>query len=72
MNTDTKQHIQPYAFYLLPKSRVMITVPGTPAKIVLHKTQIVNKLQGMDGCIRDLSAHERIMLETALKVIEEK
>lgn len=42
------------------------------AKLILHKFEIQRKLSGEDHPMRDLSAHETIMLETAWKMLEGK
>jgi hypothetical protein len=71
MTTDTVQHQLPYKFFKLIKDRVMIVHPEG-AKIILEKWQIINRLEmGKSGEFRELSSHEVLMLETALKTINE-
>jgi hypothetical protein len=71
MIPDTKPVILPYQFFVYPGDRVQIVHPAG-AKWMLHKTQIKSKLDGEDHPMRPLSSHERIMLETAWKKLEQK
>lgn len=70
MVPDTQKHIQPYQYFVLPGQRIQIVHPAG-AKLILHKFQIEKKLSGEDAPMRVLSAHEIIMLEVALKKLEE-
>lgn len=65
---DTNAHIQPYTYQLLSdKQRVKITNRLTNLSITKYKSQIVWELSGQGRPYRNLSTHERIMLENALK-----
>lgn len=66
----TKRRILPYQYDVLPGRRVRIVHPAG-AVLVYSESQIQNKLEGKDITLRDLSAHERIMLEEADKVLKE-
>ena len=71
MSPDTVQHVLPYEFHKLPRDRAMIIHPQG-AKLILHKSQILLALEtGKSGEYRELSAHEVLMLEAALKVLDE-
>lgn len=66
----TKRHILPYKYDVLPGRRVRIVHPAG-AVLIYSEAQVKNKLEGKDISIRDLSTHERIMLEEAWKVLKE-
>lgn len=71
MDDSTKKHIQPYKYHVLAGERIAIVNPSG-AVYKLTKAQLQHKLSGEDVPLRDLSAHERIMLETAWAVLEGK
>lgn len=71
MIPETKPCILPYTYHRLPQNRIMIIHPAG-AKIIRTKTQVEQVLSGEAYPERDLTSHERIMWEQALKVIEEE
>jgi len=67
MTIDTVQHQLPYKYTKLPHDRVCIQHPAGP-QIILPKNVIINRLEDGKSGIRELSAHEVLMLEQALVV----
>ena len=67
---DTMQHVQTYEYYKLPGNRVMIVSP-MGLKVTYPKCRIEFILRNGNSPYREMSAHERIMFENALKVFEE-
>jgi hypothetical protein len=68
MLPDTLKNVLPYDFHKLPGDRIMIVHPAG-VKYTACKAEVQHKLEtGIP--LRDLSSHERMMWETALKVLE--
>lgn len=66
MTTDTKVHVQPYQYHPLPGNLRVVIIHPAGATYTMRKAEIINRLEEGKVGLRELSAHERIMLENAL------
>lgn len=69
MSPDTLKHVLPYEYHVLPGNRIWIQSPQG-AKLILHKSQVEQKLQE-EIPMREKSSHETMMLEEAWRMLNE-